>query len=108
MLLEISLSFYFWCKAGQTLINGDFSIVNVLHKRAISTQFSKIPFFLFLKNQTEIILMPGRDILGWHILLPLTWMLMHSSFEAYPDFFTFLAIMNSAAVHNCILVCIWT
>ena len=51
-------------------------------------------------------------MLGWHILLALTWMylnlLMHSSSEGYPDFFKFFAIMSSAAVHNCMLVCIWT
>ena len=53
--------------------------------------------------------MPKRHILGWHILLTLTWiyptLLMHKSVEGYPVFFLqILAIMNSAAVHNCILV----
>ena len=56
--------------------------------------------------------MPERHILGWHILLILSWMyptlLMLPCIEGYPDFFfNFLAIMNSAAAHNCILVWIW-
>ena len=37
------LPFYFWCKEGHSFTNRDFFIVNVLHKREISTQFSEIP-----------------------------------------------------------------
>ena len=52
--------------------------------------------------------MPERHILGWHILLTLTWIYptlhMHSYVEGYPGFFKILAFMNNAAVHNSILV----
>ena len=79
------------------------------------SQFSEILCVLFVclfLKQTKIILMPERCILGWYILLALTWvypnLLMHSSIEGHSDFFKFLAIMSRAAVHNCILVCILT
>lgn len=44
---------------------------NFAHQRAISTQFSEIPLCLqFLKiNDPQIILVPEKHILGWHILL---------------------------------------
>ena len=32
---------------------------------------------------------------------------MHSSIEAYSDFFKFLTVMDSAAVCKSIFVCIW-
>ena len=70
--------------------------------------FLRFLFFFFFFNETEISLMPERHILGWYILFALTWMyptlLVHSSIEGYPDLFKFLPIMNSAAVHNFILV----
>lgn len=45
--LRFNLFFFFLVQRGTALKYGDFSIINVLHKRAITTQFSEISFFLF-------------------------------------------------------------
>ena len=67
--------------------------------------------FYFSWKWTSAILTAEKHILGWHVLLALTWvypdLIMHSSIEGYPDYFKLLTLMDSAAVPKFIFVCFW-
>ena len=98
-------------QTGTTLKFRDFSVVNVHHKTAIDTLLRVLFFFFFSWKWTSATLTAERHILGWHVLLALTWtypdLIMHSSIEGYPDYFKLLTIMDSAAVPKFIFVCVW-
>ena len=66
-------------------------LVNVSYKRVIYTKFLELFLCLhFLKNnQTKIMFLPKRHILGWQILLPLMFFWI-SIFFYLKSFFTFL------------------
>ena len=72
---------------------------------------SPLFFFFFSWKWTSATLTAERHILGWHVLLALTWiypdLIMHSSIEGYPDYFKLLTLMDSAAVPKFIFVCVW-